>query len=263
MREHLDGSKKGQHDEGAAGRRTDGGAAPTADLAARRHTLIGLQSAAGNAAVAGVVQRWDWRDVVDPLGVTSALGGIVGFVMAGGVDQGQFKRDIYAARHRPIWRAEWDAWGHAVCGTCSAGLGGEGHAWLFGSGAEHLSELLRVLGIRGHDSFREDSFNQAVGRGIARRTGMGASAPELIRACTQAYLAGQMLVGPAREDAWLPWLGDREFFEIRRHEGKYWVANHAGPLSGSPAEWVEAVDPGERGMAQGSGRRPGTPIPAG
>jgi hypothetical protein len=259
MREHTE-AKKGQGDERAGGARSDGGPAPT--TAARHRALRDLQQTAGNAAVAGVVQRFDWRDIADPFGVTSAIGGVIGFVMSGAVNQGDFKQAVHSARQRPIWRAEWDAWGHAVCGACSAGFGGSGHAWLFGSAHELISELGRVLHISEHDSYREDTYNQAVGRAIAQRGGMGSSGPELIRACTQAYLGGQMLVGPAREDAWLPYLTDTQYAAARRHENRYWVPNHSGNPTGNPSEWAEAVDPGERGQARGTGAHPHTPLPA-
>jgi hypothetical protein len=258
MGDQREAKKSGQGDERAVSARSDGGAAAVGP--ARHRALRDLQRSAGNAAVAGIVQRFDWRDVYDPMGVTTIMGGIAGLVRSGVTDQAQFKRDVYAARERPVWRAEWDAWGHAVCGACAAGFGGSGHAWAAGDGMEGVSEGLRVLGIREHDSFREDRYNQAVGRAIGRRMS-GASADELVRACTQAYLGAQMLVGPAREGAWMPFLGESEFAEARRHEDTYWVPARAGTVSMDPQNWVEAVDPGERGQPRGTGRHPASPLP--
>jgi hypothetical protein len=254
MHEHKDSKKSGQRDHRAATARAPVGGSPVVQ------ELVGLQETAGNAAVAMMVQRFDWRDVADPLGVTTVGGGLAGMISAGVTDQGQFKRDVHAARQRPIWRAEWDAWGHAVCGAFAAGIGGSGHAWALGGGIEAMSEGLRILGIREHDSFREDTHNQAVGRAIGRRMS-GASADELIRACTQSYLGGEILVGPAREDAWLPHLGANDYEVVRRHENRYWIPNRANQTV-DPSEWDEAVDPGERGQARGTGAHPSTPLPA-
>ena len=44
-----------------------------------------------------------------------------------------------------------------------------------------------------HDSYDTDTYNQAVGRDIATRHG----GEDLIVACTQAYLSGRLMVGPA------------------------------------------------------------------
>lgn len=221
---------------------------------------LALQRTVGNRAVVRQLQRWDWRDVVDPLGVSSALGGLIGMISSGIVDQGRFKRAAHAARQRPIWRAEWDAWGHAVCAASSASLGGEGHAWLFGQGREELQELLAGLGLE-HDSYAQDTHNQAVGRQIAVRLGGGSSLESVVGACTEAYRQGRLRIGPARDDAWLPWCGDNDFHAVHRHEGACWLPA-TGTYQSAPENWVEAVDPGPRGLAPGSGRRPSTPLPS-
>jgi hypothetical protein len=36
-----------------------------------------------------------------------------------------------------------------------------------------------------------------------------------------------------------------------------------GNYAANPANWVEAVDPGERGLQRGRNRRPDSPLPAG
>ena len=223
--------------------------------------LLALQRTAGNRAVAQSIQRWDWRDIADPLGVTSAIGGVIGFITAGAVEQRQFKAAVHAARGRPVWRAEWDAWGHALCAASSAGFGGEGHAWAFGEGAELTREALRGLQIMDHDSYEQDTHNQAVGRQLATQNGAGgASLDELVRACTGAYLQGRMLVGPEREDAWLPWCGGNDYVPVRHHEDRDWIPE-SDNWHGDPGLWTEAVDPGPRGLAVGSGRHPSTPLP--
>ena len=73
-------------------------AAPEARVAGMPERMLAMQRAAGNQAVVQSIQRWDWRDIADPIGVTSAAGGVIGFITAGAVDQQQFKSDVHAAK---------------------------------------------------------------------------------------------------------------------------------------------------------------------
>ena len=109
-----------------------------------------------------------------------------------------------------------------------------------------------------HDSYAQDTYNQAVGRDIASRIG---SSGDLIGACTQAYLSGRMVVGPGREGVWLPWMPPRDWQSVVRHEGRSWISAE-GSMELDPVNWVEAIEPGERGLARGRNRRPDSPMPA-
>ena len=149
-----------------------------------------------------------------------------------------------------------------MCAASSAGLGGEGHAWLLGTGIELLRELLRVFGLD-HDSYEQDTYNQAVGRQLATQYGAGmTSFPLIVHDTTQAYLQGRMRVGPERQDVWLPWAAGNDFHHVHRHENRDWIPEH-GVFESAPQHWIEAVDCGPNGLARGSGARPSTPLPAG
>jgi hypothetical protein len=216
--------------------------------------VTSLQRTAGNRAVTRLLQR-EGSGTMPIIG--AAVGGIGAMIDAGIVHQGQFKADVQAARGRPVWRAEWDAWGHAVVAAFTTAVGSEGEAWLFGSAAEVAREGLRGLGVMEHDSYSQDTYNQAVGRDIASRFGPSG---DLLGACTQAYLSGRLMVGPGREGVWLPWMPPREWRPVFRHEGRSWMSAE-GSFQVDPANWVEAVEPGERGLSRGRDRRPDTPLP--
>jgi hypothetical protein len=259
----------GQHQAGPL--ETHGGSAPASPIAATAAVewagmpsvltptvVASLQRSAGNRAVTRLLQRMAPGSAGHVPLLGAVAGGLYGAFAAGLAYQGQFKADVQAARSRPVWRAEWDAWGHAVTGayTTSAGSAGEAHA--LGSTIESAREGLRGLGIMEHDSYTTDTYNQAVGRDIATRHG----GDDLIAACTQAYLSGRLMVGPGRDAVWLPWMPARDWAPVFRHESRSWVSAE-GSYAVDPANWVEAVDPGERGLARGRNRRPDSPLPVG
>jgi len=220
--------------------------------------VASLQRSAGNQAVTRLLQRM----VPGSAGHVPLLGGIAGGLYgafaAGLAYQGQFKAEVQAARSRPVWRSEWDAWGHAVIGAYTTAAGSEGEAWAYGSTVEAAREGLRFIGVMEHDSYDTDTYNQAVGRDIAIRHG----GEDLIVACTQAYLSGRLMVGPGREAVWLPWMPARDWATVILHESRLWVSAE-GSNELDPANWVEAVDPGARGLARGRDRHPDSPLPPG
>ena len=115
--------------------------------------VAALQRSAGNRAVTRLLLRMAPGTAGHIPLVGAVAGGIYGALAAGLAYQGQFKAEVQAARSRPVWRAEWDAWGHAVTGayTTAAGSAGEAHA--LGSTIEAAREGLRGLGIMAHDSY--------------------------------------------------------------------------------------------------------------
>ena len=82
--------------------------------------------------------------------------------------ENQLRNDF---RSRDSWEMRlFDAWGHCFMGAAAThNLKGERDAWLLGTGAEVLHEGLSwiTLNMVAHDSFIQDTFNQAVGRSIA------------------------------------------------------------------------------------------------
>lgn len=219
--------------------------------------VLAAQRAAGNAAVSRALSVQ--RQGLPVIG--TALGGIIAMIRSGVTDRRGFLEAAYEARQRPIFRAEWDAWGHAVCGAGAARAGTEAEAWLLGTMREDFQDLF------GQDSSAQDRHNQAVGRSLVSHDWVRSAGPEpdvggILARCTEAYLQGRLRIGPDRATAYVSWLpSDSDFVIVRTHEGAMWCPRR-GRFVADVGEWVEAVDPGPAGLANGSGRSPTTPMPA-
>jgi hypothetical protein len=229
-------------------------AARPAALPPLQANALKLQRQAGNRATRSIA-RFDVSDLRVPL-IGTLVGGLAGMIGSGVVWRQGFLEHAHAVRRRPIFRSEWDAWGHCMTAAMTASRGTSAEAWLLGEGREWVQDH-----TTGQDSHAEDSHNQGVGRAIGSRLGW-ASADVLIRESLQAYDEGRLRIGPDRETAWLPWCGDG-FRGTVRHEGRRWFNAH-GRLVGNPGEWVEAIDCGPRGRTVGGHLDyPRTPIPEG
>jgi hypothetical protein len=235
--------------ESAPARPAPGGRPSPASVAA-------LQRQAGNRATGAMLQRFGLRDVRVPI-LGSAIGGVSGFLGSAWIWRPWFLQRANDARGRPIFSAEWDAWGHCVCGALAAAWGTDFEAWLVGEGRETVQDLF------GQDSHAMDSHNQAVGRSIGTEHGYE-TVEQLAPLCLDAYLSGRLRIGPNREAAWLPWCGPHDltehltsmeiFHATERREGHLWFpasAPNAQGLSQDPSQWVEAVDCGSRGTRMG------------
>lgn len=217
-----------------------------------------LQRQAGNRATRSLA-RWDVTDLRVPI-VGTFVGGMAGLIGSGVVWRQGFLEYAHGLRQRPIFRAEWDAWGHCLTAAMTASRGTSAEAWALGEGREAVQDIF------GQDSHEDDSHNQGVGRAIGSRLGW-ASSEVLIRESLRAYEEGRLRIGPDRETAWLPWCGD-VFHGTVRHEGRRWFPangpNARGDITGDVGNWVEAVDCGPRGRTVGGHLDyPRTPIPAG
>lgn len=94
-------------------------------------------------------------------------------------------------RSRDSWQMRlFDAWGHAFLGAAATRDTGEPSAWLLGGGNEVLHEGLSwvTLGVLGHDSFQQDTYNQAVGRSIGTTHPTG----DLGQLCFAAMVDGRL-----------------------------------------------------------------------
>lgn len=94
-------------------------------------------------------------------------------------------------RSRDSWEMRlFDAWGHCFMGAAATRDIGESSTWVFGVGHEVLHEGLSwlTLGIVGHDSLIQDTFNQAVGRAIGTRHRTG----DLARLSYDAMIEGRL-----------------------------------------------------------------------
>jgi hypothetical protein len=185
---------------------------------------------------------------------------MAGLIGSGVIWRRGFLEHAHDLRQRPIFRAEWDAWGHCLTAAMTASRGTSAEAWLLGEGREYVQDIF------GQDSHEDDSHNQGVGRAIGSRLGW-ASADVLIQESLRAYDEGRLRIGPDRATAWLPWCGD-VFRGTVRHKGRRWFPangpNARGEFVGEPGQWVEAVDCGPRGRTFGGHLDyPRTPIPAG
>ncbi len=75
-------------------------------------------------------------------------------------------------RGRDSWEMRlFDAWGHCYLGAASANSVGEPATWVLGGGYELLHEAASWVSLNmiAHDSFPQDTYNQAVGRAIGVR----------------------------------------------------------------------------------------------
>ncbi len=94
-------------------------------------------------------------------------------------------------RSRNAWEMRlFDAWGHCFLGAAATRDVGEPSAWVLGGGSEVLHEGVSwiTLGLEPHESFRQDTFNQAVGRAI----GTAHPAGDLARLCFDAMVEGRL-----------------------------------------------------------------------
>lgn len=188
--------------------------------------------------------------------IIGSLSGLASFVAAG-LDR-DFLQAAFHVRRRPIFRSEWDAWGHCAIAIVETLADSETMAWAVGGLREWWQDH-----VTGQDTTGIDSYNQAVGRSLAH----GIEPDEWFitdfhvpfRCATQAFLGGRLRVGPDRETVWSP--GPQEGADTTiwiepatsRCSGANWAPTS---LRTSGRSWLEVIDPGERGLARGPGRQP-------
>ena len=95
---------------------------------------------------------------------SAACAGLIG---SGVVWRQGFLEHAHGLRQRPIFRAEWDAWGHCLTAAMTASRGTSAEAWALGEGREAVQDIF------GQDSHEDDSHNQGVGRAIGSRARLG------------------------------------------------------------------------------------------
>lgn len=189
------------------------------------------------------------------------VGGIAMFFRSG--FDTEFVRTAYRARERPIFRSEWDAWGHCAIAAAATAEGSELVTWLAGGVREMIQD--RTGGQDTGPAWTGvDSYNQAVGRSLGAGL-VGFTIPAAIREATAAYLAGRLRIGPSRDLVWVPWVGSgargTNWTTPIAHEGTLWVSRRESGNVTHLNDWMEAVNPGDRGTARGPGRLPRTPLP--
>ncbi|HWA58699.1 MAG TPA: hypothetical protein VG692_15675 [Gemmatimonadales bacterium] len=94
-------------------------------------------------------------------------------------------------RSRDSWEMRlFDAWGHCFMGAAATRDLGEPGAWFLGGGSEVLHEGLSwlTIGLLGHDSIQQDTYNQAVGRSLGTRHPTGDLGP----LCFTAMIDGRL-----------------------------------------------------------------------
>jgi hypothetical protein len=205
----------------------------------------------------------------------SPFGGVVG-LMRGGKLKFDFLDWAFRRTRRPIWEAEWDAWGHCLCGAFATFYGSRSGALFFGElhedGMDWLAGAPSVFGVE-HDSGPEDRHNQAIGSMVGQEMKcrdyvMSVSPNDIDQWCRRAYLDGRLRIGPSRRNAytdampqylppvpeqgrlWLPigpgeWHSIEEYIEGLRPETQY---------------WVEVIEPGSHGEARGPTAHPERPL---
>ena len=94
-------------------------------------------------------------------------------------------------RSRDTWVMDlFDAWGHCLCGAASTRDIGETATWFLGGGYELLHEGISqiTIGLVEHNSYSQDSYNQAVGRSI----GAGYPTGDLGQLSFDAMISGRL-----------------------------------------------------------------------
>src|SRR5215207_6099589 len=89
---------------------------------ASRAAVATLQRQVGNRATMALLQRWGLSDLRVPL-LGPIVGGVSGLVGSLWVWRPWFLRRAWDLRQRPIFSAEWDAWGHCVTAAMTASWG--------------------------------------------------------------------------------------------------------------------------------------------
>ena len=212
----------------------------------------------------------------------SALAGIAMLFRSG---RAIFDFGDWACRltRRPVFQAEWDAWGHCFIAAGTTYYGSAAGAHSFGEINESFRDLTAWLGVGEHDSGPEDRHNQAIGRGIGQELlsepSMVVTVDDIDHWCRQAYLEGRLLIGPDRRTAYTPclpcflppliqdgrrWLPQRDVGSQSFMQGRAAVLFLELPREADC--WVEVVEAGRRGTARGPTERPTRriePLPTG
>lgn len=99
------------------------------------------------------------------------------------------RRNDYKSRDAWEFRL-FDAWGHCYIAAATVREVGENATWVLGTGYEVLHEGFSwvTLNLLPHDSFAQDTYNQAVGRSIGESHPTG----DLHWLCFEAMLNGRL-----------------------------------------------------------------------